>query len=149
MKFGHLFVGQFPRGLDKKGRVTLPAAYRDQLKDEEAIITKGIDRCLFLFPSDQFEELRAKIRQKGISDPRARKFRRHFFSSAVPVKPDSMGRINIPAYLREYAGLQGDLIVAGNDTYVEIWDAERWNSEQESMYKDDNTGAEMWEELGI
>ncbi len=144
-----MFLGQFERGIDKKGRITLPASYRETLQQEEAVITRGLDRCLFLFPRDQFEALREKIRQKGISDPRARKFRRHFFSGAVNVKPDSMGRINIPSYLRDYAGLTGDVIVAGNDTYVEIWDAQRWKEEQHSLYEEDGISAETWEELGI
>ena len=141
-----MFLGEFQRGIDKKGRLTLPAAFREVLGDEEAIVTKGLDRCLFLFPKSQFKELSMKARSLGFSPKEARKFRRHFYSSAAAVKPDSMGRINLPPKLREYAGLLNEAIVAGVDTYVEIWNVQRWENE---VGPDDDIDAESWENLGF
>jgi len=143
-----MFFGEYERGLDSKGRITLPAPIRETLGDEEAILTRGLDKCLFLFPKSQFEELRAKIRNIGLASREARNFRRHVFSGAAPVKPNGMGRINLPPYLREYAGLTGGVIVAGIDTYVEIWDAERWQ-EQRARFEEDAISVESWENLGI
>jgi MraZ protein len=146
---GPMFLGEYPRGVDKKGRVTLPAPFREALQDEQAVITRGLDQCLLLFPKSQFDQLRQKVNQMGISDPRIRRFRRHFFAGAMDVKPDGMGRINIPQYLRDYAGLTGDVIVAGNDSYIEIWDAERWEQEQDILYEDEGLDAQNWKDLGI
>ena len=144
-----MFLGQFERGVDKKGRVTLPASFREALQDQEVIVTKGMDPCLFLFTKDQFNVFRQKLEQMGITNPRLRRFRRHFFSSASKVKLDGMGRINIPQYLRTYAGLTGDVIIAGADTYIEIWDAERWEQEQYALYEEEGVSAQDWEGLGI
>lgn len=146
--FDRMFYGEYERGLDKKGRITLPASIRETLRDEEAILTRGLDQCLFLFPKSQFESLREKIRTTGIASREARNFRRHFFSGAAPVKPDGMGRINLPPYLREYAELTGAVVVAGIDTYVEIWDAERWQK-QRRQFEKDAVSVESWEDLGI
>ncbi len=147
--FDRMFLGEFARGIDKKGRLTLPASFRETLGDEEAVITRGLDQCLFLFPKSQFKMLREKIRQTGITSREARKLRRLFFSGAGVVKPDGMGRINLPPYLREYAGLSGDVIIAGVDTYVEIWDAKRWEEEQRPQFEEGGISAESWENLGI
>lgn len=144
-----MFLGQFERGVDKKGRVTLPASFREALQGQEVVVTKGMDPCLFLFTKDQFDVFRQKVKQMGITSTRTRRFRRHFFSSAVDIKLDGMGRINIPQYLRDYAGLTGDVIVAGADSYIEIWDAERWEQEQRAMYEEEGIGAQDWEGLGI
>ncbi len=141
-----IFKGEYERGMDKKGRVTLPAPFREILQGEKVVITKGIDQCLFMFPEKQFDELSEKARTLGIGNPTARRLRRLLFAGATDVKLDSMGRINIPPYLRDYAGLTGPVIMAGNATYIEIWDAGRWKQEEEAINK---VSAEAWEQLGI
>jgi MraZ protein len=141
-----IFKGEHERGMDKKGRVTLPAPFREVLQGEKAVITKGIDKCLFVFPEKQFDELSEKIRSLGIGNPKARRARRLLFAGASDVKLDSMGRINIPPYLREYAGLSGSVSMVGNGTYIEIWDTGRWKLEEEAI---NENSAEAWEQLGI
>ncbi len=141
------FYGQFQRGLDKKGRVILPAPIREKLGAEAAFITKGIEKCLLLMPAREFNRRRERMQNLNLTSAKARKYKRRFFSNAAPVKPDGMGRINIPSYLREYAELTGDVIFAGVDTHIEIWDAERWRRHQEEL--DDEEIQEDWEDLNI
>lgn len=143
-----MFYGEYERGLDSKGRITLPAQIREALGDEDAILTRGLDKCLFLFPRSQFEELREKIRTIGLASREARNFRRHVFSGAAPIKPNGVGRINLPSYLRDFADLTDSVIVAGIDTYVEIWDAKRWQ-EQLAQFEEDAVNMESWKHLGI
>lgn len=143
-----MFLGEYERGLDSKGRITLPAAFRDELGDTGAIITRGMDRCLFLFPRDFFETWRQKIKALPLADRHSRNLRRHIFSGASDIAPDGQGRINLPVWLRQYANLDGPVIVAGNDSYVEIWDAQRW-SEMRMEFEDSAADTEAWAELGI
>ena len=143
-----MFLGEYERGLDSKGRITLPAVFRDALGDDGAIITRGMDRCLFLFPRGFFETWREKIKALPLADPHSRNLRRHIFSGAADITPDGQGRINLPSWLRTYANLNGSVIVAGNDTYIEIWDARRW-SEMRAAFEDSAADAEAWAQLGI
>ena len=114
-----MFLGRHERGLDSKGRLILPAAHRDALGDDSAIVTYGLDHCLFVFPSTQFEVWRQKIRDLPLTDPLGRLLRRHIFSAADEVTPDGQGRINLLPHLRTYAGLDGQVIIAGMDNYIE------------------------------
>ena len=143
-----MFLGEYERGLDSKGRITLPAVFRDALGGDGAIITRGMDKCLFLFPRDFFETWRQKIKALPLADRHSRNLRRHIFSGAADIAPDGQGRINLPSWLRQYARLDGSVIVAGNDTYVEIWDAQRW-SEMRLEFEDSAADAEAWAQLGI
>ncbi len=147
--FDRMFLGEFQRGLDKKGRITLPAAFREALGQEEAVITRGMRNYLMLFPKSQFDVFREKIREMGFASMDARTFRRHFFSGAALVKPDGMGRINIPPALRRHAGLTDDVVVAGADYYVEIWNADHWRKEQQKLVENIDNYAERWDSLGF
>jgi MraZ protein len=147
--FDRMFLGEFARGIDKKGRVTLPATFREALGEEEAVITRGIRNYLMLLPKSQFDIFRTKIREMGFASIDARTFRRHFFSGAALVKPDSMGRINIPQVLREHAELTDEVIVAGADYYVEIWNAEHWKEEQRKLAENIDDFAMRWDSLGF
>ena len=147
-KYEHMFLGEYERGLDNKGRITLPAAYREALGDSPAYLTRGLDRCLVIFPQDHFEAWRQKIRALPMTDSRSRKLRRHIFSGASQVRPDGQGRISLPVYLRKYAGIDGRVIVAGNDNYIEIWDANLW-AETRSEFEDSGDDVAAWDELGI
>ena len=136
-----VFYGEYERGLDKKGRMTLPALFRELLGEEPAFLTRGLDGCLSLYPKTQFDELRQKSRELGLTSSDAMEFNRFFFSRATLARPDSMGRINIPPFLRKYAGLEKDALVAGVNTHVEIWNPERWLEEQEKLaFKARNKG---------
>ncbi len=140
------FMGEFERGLDSKGRFTLPASFREALGDEGAVLTRGLDGCLFLFPKSYFITLRQKLRQLTITRQKDRMIRRLFFSGASQINPDGQGRVIIPAALRRYAGIDGSVVLTGNDTYIELWDAKRW-SEMVERFEQDSTQAEFWNDV--
>ncbi len=136
------FFGQYQRGLDKKGRVILPARFRELLGDDRIFITKGIEKHLLLMPVEEYEHRRREMDRLSETSSQARRFKRRFFANTEEVRPDGMGRINIPAFLREYAGLKNDIVFAGVDSYIEIWDAERWKQHEAEL-----DAQEDWDEL--
>lgn len=127
-----MFLGRFTHSLDSKGRVAIPARFRDVF-GRDAVITRGIDRCLSVYPMSAWEPLAEKVSTLSISDPDARAFRRMVFAEAAGVEFDRQGRILIPPDLRRYAGLEGDAIVVGMHTYVEIWSPAQWEAQAEMM----------------
>jgi MraZ protein len=142
-----MFLGEFEHTLDNGGRITLPAKFRSGLA-QGVVITRGLDRCLFLFPMAQWLPLAERISALPLGKPGARALRRLLFSGASDVVPDRQGRILIPAYLREYANISDQVVITGLNTYVEIWNAEVWH-EVTAQAEDDVVNAERWEELGI
>ncbi|GAB4434302.1 MAG: division/cell wall cluster transcriptional repressor MraZ [Anaerolineae bacterium] len=141
-----MFWGEYTHTIDEKGRLTIPAKYRIEL--HEAMITRGLDRNLVLYPVAEWEQMAGRLRQLPITDPSARALQRLFFSGAQEVTPDRQGRILIPPYLREYAGIDSNVIIAGMQTYVEIWNPEAWMSELQSV-QDTKANAEAWRALNI
>lgn len=142
-----MFLGNFIHILDSKGRLTIPAKFRADL-DKGLVVTRGIDRCLAVFPVDEWEQLAEQVSDLPITDRRARAFRRLLFASASDVFPDKQGRVLIPPRLREYASLDGEVVVAGLNTHIEVWNADAWDKEREQL-----EGAEFdidgWAALGI
>lgn len=143
-----MFLGRYDRPLDNKGRITLPAPFRDALGNEKAVLTRGLDRCLFLVPAHQFEIWRQRVRELRLADQRARVLRRHLFSEADDGTPDAQGRITLAPYLREYAGIEGAVVVAGVDTHMEIWNAQRW-AEMSAQAQASGDDAAWWDEVGL
>ena len=128
-----MLVGQYDYAIDAKGRLNFPAKFRDAM-GETFIVTRWLDHCLAAFPSDEFEKVAAKIEEKGLV--KGRNVSRMLYSSAVEVTPDKQGRIQLPARLREYAGLDHDVTVIGNRSFAEIWNTAAWNGSQESSDED-------------
>jgi MraZ protein len=121
-----VFLGtHFPK-LDDKGRVILPAKFRDELATG-MVITRGQERCLYVFTQRAFETIHERIRQAPVNNKQARDFLRVFLSGANQDIPDGQGRVTLPAGLREYAGLDRDLTVIGVGDRAEIWDTTAWN----------------------
>ena len=120
-----VFIGEYQHTLDPKGRVIMPSKFRDGL-GESFVVTKGLDNCLFVYPQGEWEELERKLRILPLTSKDARAFTRFFFSGATECELDKQGRILIPANLREYAGLDKDLIIIGVASRIEIWGKERW-----------------------
>ena len=118
-----MFLGSHSLRLDEKGRLILPAKYRDELAGG-VVITKGQDRCLYVFSKAEFARLAEQLRAAGAQ----RSYTRVFFSSGFDDLPDKQGRITLPSALRSYAGLQRDCMVIGADTRLEIWDAQAWGT---------------------
>ncbi|UOR02924.1 division/cell wall cluster transcriptional repressor MraZ [Leucobacter allii] len=133
-----MFLGTFTPRLDEKGRVILPAKFRDELADG-LVITRGQERCLYLFSEREFAEMHDRIRQAPLASKQARDYLRVFLSGAHPETPDKQSRVTIPQGLREYAGLDRELAVIGAGSRAEIWDAAAWQTyltAQESAFSD-------------
>ena len=121
------FLGTFTPRLDDKGRLILPAKFRPQLAPG-LVVTRGQDRCLFVFPMGEFQRMHEQIRTAPVTSKQARDYLRVFLSGAHDEIPDKQGRLSIPAPLRTYAGLRRDVAVIGAGTRVEIWDAQAWET---------------------
>ena len=122
-----MFLGTYSPRLDEKGRVFLPAKFRDELA-EGLVITKGQERCLYVFSAAEFGRLTERLREAPLTAKGARDYSRVFFASAHDDTPDKQGRVTVPPQLREYAGLDRDCVVIGANTRVEIWDAQAWET---------------------
>lgn len=122
-----MFLGTHHPRLDDKGRLILPAKFRDALA-EGVVVTKGQERCLFVFPMAEFERVTQALSSAPVTQRAVRDYSRVFFASASDEVPDKQGRITIPAPLREYAGLGKDCVVIGANTRVEIWDTGNWET---------------------
>ncbi len=131
-----MFLGTHSPRLDDKGRLILPAKFREQL-EAGVVVTRGQERCLYVFPMTEFERLADQLRQAPVTSKQARDYLRVFLSGASDEVPDKQGRITIPANLRQYAGLDRDLAVIGAGARIEIWDATAWSTylaEQEEAF---------------
>lgn len=122
-----MFLGRFSHNLDAKGRLAIPAKFRGSLADG-LVVTRGIDRCLSVYPMAAWQTLAERISALSISDPDARQFKRMVFAEAMDEELDAQGRIVLPPELRRYAGIEREAIVVGMNTYVEIWDPARWEA---------------------
>jgi MraZ protein len=133
-----MFLGEFSHSLDEKGRVVMPSKFRPGLA-EGCVLTKGQERCLYVFPSDRWEDEAARVLKLPRTDRRARNFSRSFFASASDQTLDRSGRCQVPEPLREYAALSKDVTVVGVADHIEIWDSETWRSvaeEADDYYAD-------------
>lgn len=137
-----MFMGQhFPR-LDAKGRLILPAKFREGLADG-VVVTKGQERCLYVWPAAQFATITDELSKVPFTSKPARDYSRVLFAGASDEIPDKQGRITLPPQLREYAALTKELVVIGNNTRVEIWDAQTWAdylADQEQAFSDISEG---------
>jgi MraZ protein len=132
-----VFVGSYPLRLDEKGRLALPVRFREQVADG-MVITKGQERCLYALTLERVAEVqRARAAAVSSDTARGRALSRLGFGSMAELEPDKTGRVTLPANLREYAGLDRDVVVVGVDTRFEIWDSVTWDAyveEQEAAY---------------
>lgn len=133
-----MFLGTYAPKLDEKGRIILPAKFRDELAGG-VVMTRGQEHCVYVFSNREFESLHEKIRQAPVTSKQARDYLRVFLSGASAETPDKQHRVTVPAALRNYAGLGRDLTVIGAGSRAEIWDTEAWEAylaEQEASYSD-------------
>ncbi|HOJ01011.1 MAG TPA: division/cell wall cluster transcriptional repressor MraZ [Anaerolineaceae bacterium] len=131
-----MFFGQYEHTIDEKGRLTIPARFREDLA-EGTYITLGFDNNLMCMSKHNLEVLSHKLRTHNIMDPFARKLRRMFYSYGVLIESDKMGRILIPQNLREMVNLDQNVVITGSGDYFEIWSASQWNSESDQLQKSD------------
>jgi MraZ protein len=134
----HLFLGTHAPRLDEKGRLFLPAKFRDALA-EGLVMTKGQERCLYVWPNDEFERVATAMREAPVTSRAARDYLRVFLAGAWAETPDKQGRVTVPPALRAYAGLDRNCTVIGVGSRCEIWDTaawERYSAEQEQAFAD-------------
>lgn len=143
-----MFIGEFTHNLDVKGRVAIPVKFRDKVSSG-AIITRGLDRCLFVFTNKEWETLAQKLIALPLAQANSRAFARLMLAGAMDVELDKQGRILIPDYLREYAGLKKETVVAGIYNRMEIWDVEKWKEYKTKTESSSDEIAEKLGELGI
>ena len=141
-----MFMGEYNHTIDTKGRLIIPSKFRDELGDE-FVVTKGLDGCLFVFPNQAWQEFEEKLRALPLTNKSARQFSRFFVAGATPCELDKQGRILVPQTLREFAGLEKDVILAGNLSRVEVWSKEKWS--ENCNYDDMDSIAADMENMGI
>ncbi len=124
-----MFYGEYEHTIDRKGRLIIPSRFREVMKEhytERFVVTRGLDRCLFVFPEDEWRTQESRFRGLSFTKSEARRFNRIFFSGACELSCDRQGRVLIPPYLKEYAGIKRDVMLVGVSNRLEVWDKEEW-----------------------
>ena len=143
-----MFIGEYNHNLDNKGRIAVPVKFRDDLK-KGAVVTKGLDGCLFLYTMSEWKILAEKLSKLPISQSNTRAFARLMLAGAMDVQVDKQGRIILPDYLRKYATLKKKVIINGLYNRLEIWDENNWEKYKEITEKESGDIAEKLGELGV
>lgn len=142
-----MFIGEYQHSLDSKNRIIVPSKLRDGLGDK-FIISKGLDGCLYAYPVDEWKKFENKLKDLPLTNRDARAFVRFFVAGATEIEADKQGRGLIPANLREYAGIEKEIVTIGALNKVEIWSKEKWESYNESDIDMDSIADKMGD-LGI
>ena len=127
-ELAHMVLGQYQHTLVDKGRLMIPARFREML-DGGAYVTQGVARCLMVLTEPYFKHVYDNVNTMNLADPNARLLRRLIFANAYPVEVDKVGRVLIPQNLRQFAGLNGEAIVAGQGDYFEVWMPAAWDEQ--------------------
>ena len=143
-----MFIGEYQHTIDPKKRVAMPSRCRVEL-GKKVVITRGMDKCLFIYPMKTWEKLAEKLGSLPVGESGTRSFIRLMLAGAVDVDLDKQGRVLIPDYLKEYAGLKKDVTVAGLFDRLEIWDKTKWNVYKNKAEKDSDEIAEQLGKLGV
>ena len=142
------FFGEYNYSIDEKKRLAIPSKFR-KILGKEAVITKGLDQCLFVYPAKEWENLAKRLSQLPLSQADARGFARLMLAGAMEVAIDNLGRILIPDYLKDYAKLKKKVVIAGVYNRIEIWDENIWKEYKEKTEKEVGNIAERFKELGV
>lgn len=135
------FNGEFQHGIDDKGRLIMPARFREAL-GSSCMIAKGMEKCLFVYTMKEWGQLEEKLNALSVFNKKTRDFKRRFFSGSTESETDKQGRIHISQELRQYAGLMKDVFVIGTGEHIEIWDKEAWEQYRDSLDSDYESLAE-------
>ena len=142
----NMLIGEYTHKMDQKNRVSLPSKYRKEL-GSKLFITRGLDKCLFLYSDRMWKEIATKLASQSSARSDIRKLNRFILAGAIEIEPDIAGRILIPTYLKEFAHLKDEIILAGVQNRVEIWNKDEWNKYKDSM-NDINQLADNLGEIG-
>ena len=152
MKWGkvenYMFIGEYQHTIDEKGRLAMPVKFRGRMS-EGAVVTKGLDNCLAVYTLPEWEILAEKLATMPLTQAASRAFTRMMLAGATQLTPDKQGRVNIPGYLREYADLSGQVVVAGLYSRVEIWSQKNWQEYKTKTESDSSAIAEELSNLGV
>lgn len=143
-----MFLGEHNHTVDDKGRVFMPAKFREELADG-MIATIGIDKCIFIYTKEEFSHFKAKLDAASITNKEARMFSRRIYGSASECECDKQGRIMLTPELRKYAGIEKDVKVVGVSTRIEVWDAAKWDMENDYDNWDMDELASNMEQYGL
>jgi MraZ protein len=143
-----MFIGEYTYSIDEKKRLAIPAKFR-QLLGKKAVITRGLDNCLFLYPAKEWQNLATKLSKLPLSQADARGFARLMLTGAMDSKLDNLGRILVPDYLKEYALLKKKVVIAGVFNRIEIWDEGKWQEYKNKTEMAVGDIAERLKELGV
>ncbi len=143
-----MFLGEYQHSLDNKGRITIPARFREEL-GETFIATKGLDNCLFLYPMSEWKSVEQKLKSLPFTRGDVRAFVRFFFAGACECETDKQGRILLPAALREYAGIDREVVIIGVGNRVEVWSEQNWRDYARNAGASYEEISEKLVELGI
>jgi len=143
-----MFIGEYTYSIDEKKRLAIPAKFR-QLLGKKAVITRGLDQCLFLYPAKEWGSLVKKLAQLPLSQADARGFARLMLTGAMEVSIDNLGRILLPDYLKKYAFLKKKVVIAGVFNRIEVWDERKWQEYKKKTETEVGDIAERLKELGV
>jgi MraZ protein len=143
-----MFIGEYQHSIDPKKRLAVPSKFRGELKNK-VVLTRGLDKCLFIYPMKVWEKLANKLGTIPVGEAATRSFVRLMLAGAVDVEVDRQGRVLVPDYLKEYAGLHKNVIIAGLYDRLEIWDETKWNEYKKSAEKNTDEIAEQLGKLGV
>ena len=143
-----MFMGEYNHTIDAKGRLIVPAKFREILGDN-FIVTKGLDGCLFVYPNDEWTRFEEKLKSLPLTNKNARQFTRFFLAGAAACEVEKQGRILLPQVLREFASLEKDVVLVGVASRIEIWSRERWDESMNTYDGDMDEVAENMESLGF
>jgi MraZ protein len=143
-----MLIGEYKHTLDPKKRLSLPSKWRKEL-GSELVITRGLDNCLFVYPLKEWEKITEKISELPLGQADTRSFNRFFLSGATEVEVDSVGRILVPDFLKEFGKLESSVVLAGIYNRIEIWDEKRWETYKSSIETQADALAEKLGEIGV
>ena len=141
-----MFMGEYSHTIDTKGRLIIPSKFREEL-GETFVVTKGLDGCLFVFSDEEWKAFEIKLKSLPLTNKNARQFARFFVAGATPCELDKQGRILLPATLREFAGLEKDVVLTGMLNRIEIWSKAKWM--EDNACGDMDEIAEQMTDLGL
>ena len=143
-----MLIGEYTHTLDPKKRLSLPSKFRGEM-GKKVVITRGLDKCLFIYPTKQWEVISRKIAEMSIGQADSRGFNRFILSGAVETEVDSAGRVLIPDFLKKFARLKNKIIVTGVYTRIEVWDEKSWSEYKNHIEKQADRLAEKLGEVGV
>ena len=143
-----MLIGEYKHTLDTKKRLSLPSKWRKKL-GKSLVITRGLDNCLFLYPTKEWQKITAKVGQLPLGQADTRGFNRFFLSGAVEVEVDGVGRILVPDFLKDFATLKDKVVLAGIHDRAEIWDEKKWSNYKRQIEKQADQLAEKLGEVGV